>query len=114
MGKSARIRTLTEAPSTPTNPTDEPWNPAAPTSANPQTPKTYPIRMVLADYTEGERANSTIGTKDQRALISVNPALDLRDASGTLITGADEYAIITIRPLEPGPVIVLYEAQVRA
>ncbi|MGY2048908.1 hypothetical protein [Methylobacterium sp. JK268] len=77
-------------------------------------PSAYPCTLAVIDYDERDRDGTLIRQQDRRALIAagglaIEPtdADQLRDASG------DVYAIVTIKPLAPAGMVVMYDVQVR-
>ena len=86
----------------------DPWNPGSGAVTD------YPVVFVLLDYAARDRDGTLIRQNDQQALIRagglpVEPtdADQLVDASGL------SFEIVAMRPLAPGGVALLYQAQVR-
>lgn len=76
-------------------------------------PTDHPCTLVVLDYTEEERASSLIAQTDRKVLIG-SASLDIEPTTAdALVIDGDEHQIVDVRPLAPGPVTVLWQAQVR-
>lgn len=76
-------------------------------------PVDYPCTLVVLDYTAQERAGSLIEQTDRKVLIAAKGLAIEPTNDDALVVGGDEYQIVTVMPLAPGPVSVLWEAQAR-
>lgn len=101
-GQSGYLRKTTAGTGT------DPWNTGSGTVTD------YPVRFVLVDYAERDRDGTLVQVNDRQAIIAVGAltveateADKLVDASGTV------FEIVAMRPLSPGGVVLLYQAQVR-
>ena len=76
-------------------------------------PTDHPCTLVVLDYSEEERAGSLIAQTDRKVLIAT-AGLDIEPTpEDALLIGTDEHQIVAVMPLAPGPVRVLWQAQVR-
>ncbi|KNY21589.1 hypothetical protein [Methylobacterium sp. ARG-1] len=76
-------------------------------------PTDHPCTLVVLDYSEQERASSLIEQTDRKVLIA-RAGLDIEPTNDdALVIGGEEFQIITVMPLAPGPVTVLWTAQAR-
>lgn len=76
-------------------------------------PADFPCTLVIVDYTQQERAGSLIEQTDRKALIATKGLTIEPTNDDALVVGGDEYQIVSVMPLAPGAVTVLWEAQVR-
>lgn len=76
-------------------------------------PQDFPATLVIVDYSEQERNGTLVRQTDRKALIATKGLMIEPTNSDLLVVDGDEYAIINVMPLKPGPIVVLYEAQVR-
>lgn len=86
----------------------DPWNPGSGSVTD------YPIMFVLDEYAERDRDGTLIRQSDSRAYIRAGGLpVDATDADRLVDSQGREFEIVTMRPLEPGGVTLLYECQVR-
>ena len=80
------------------------WNPT-------QTDTDHDCTLVVLDYSLRERESTLIGATDRRVLISTDGLTITPTNADKLVIGSTVHEIVRIMPLEPGPTIVLWEAQ---
>jgi len=86
----------------------DPWNTGAGTVTD------YPIRFVLVDYAERDRDGTLVQVNDQQAIIAVGSlAVEATEADKLVDSSGNVFEVIAMRPLSPGGVVLLYQAQVR-
>lgn len=84
-----------------------PWNPAA-------APETdFPITFVLTDYSMKDKSGSLVQMTDKKAYISTEGVSISPNAGDQLVTENELFSIVSINPLAPGGMTLLWEAQVR-
>ena len=100
IGQYGKDATLTK-PGTPTGPE---WNPT------PGTPTDYTVKLVETGYSLTNRDATLIERGDKMLLIeaAVEPALE-----DSITVDGSVLRLIDVQPLNPGGVVLLYEAQAR-
>lgn len=91
-----------------TNDPGTPWDPGDDT----ETVTDYACTLVVVDYSQMERAGGLVGMTDRKVLISTEGLAVVPLASDLLMIDGTAHEIKVLMPLEPGPMVVLYEAQV--
>jgi hypothetical protein len=101
-GQSGYLRRTTAGTGT------DPWNTGAGTVTD------YPVRFVLVDYAERDRDGTLVQVNDQQAIIAVGSlAIEATEADKLVDATGNVFEVITMRPLSPGGVVLLYQAQIR-
>lgn len=88
-------------------------NDLTPDPRAPTAPIDYACTLVVLDYSEQERASSLIEQTDRKVLISTKGLTIKPTNDDALVIGADVLQIVSVMPLAPGPVTVLWKAQAR-
>jgi hypothetical protein len=85
----------------------DPWEPGAGTDTD------HSVQLAVIDYTSRDRDGTLIQQSDRRVLISAQGLAITPTSGDQVVIGGQAYAIIDVKPLEPGGTVVMYEAQVR-
>jgi hypothetical protein len=88
-------------------------NGLTPDSGAPTDSSDFTCTLVVLDYSEEERASSLIEQTDRKVLISTKGLTIEPTNDDALVVGADVLQIVSVMPLAPGPVTVLWKAQAR-
>ena len=102
------------------NPVDvaEPWRAADPAGAN---IVSLTVLGVFIEYEKEDFDGSLVRRGDKRVLVAAKDTEDVRTGTenilvedfDTLLDGAEIWKIITVEVIEPGPLRVMYDLQVR-
>lgn len=79
-----------------------------------QTNTDHACTVVVLDYSHAERAGTSVQSKDRKVLVSTDGLSIEPTPADKFILGAVVYEIVTVKPLNPGGTVVLYELQARA
>lgn len=104
-GMAAKIRRLTARTG------GEEWNPASQSGG---VPKDYDCTVVIADYTNTERAGTLIEETDRRAIISAQGLCVCPAVGDKLVVCGKEHPIKALSPVSPAGTVVLYDARIGA
>lgn len=77
-------------------------------------PSDHPCRGVVLSYDSKEIDGTLIRTNDRKVYISVAGLDIVPTASDLLNSGGEVMSILSVKPLAPGDVTVLYEIQARS
>lgn len=83
-----------------------------PTSGT-QTTTNYSVTLVETDYTRAEIAGGLVERGDKKLLLSTDGLTVTPALSDKIVMNSVVYAIIDIKPINPGGTVLLYEIQAR-
>lgn len=96
----------------------EPWRAADPVGAN---IVSLPVLGAFIEYEKEDFDGSLVRRGDKRVLVAAKDTEDVRTGTenidvedfDTLLDGAEVWKIITVEVIEPGPLRIMYDLQVR-
>jgi hypothetical protein len=87
--------------------TGDPWNPTQGSATD------YPIKVLFTDYAQSERDGTLVKQTDKRAYVSTEGGIT-PTTSDDLVSEGVVYEIVSVNPLRPATVTLLFEVQVRS
>lgn len=79
----------------------------------PSTPTDYAANMVLLEYSNRERDGTRILANDKKVLVSTEGLSVSPAPQDQLVINGATYSAVTVKPLMPGPTVLLWEVQAR-
>ncbi|BAQ18315.1 hypothetical protein [Methyloceanibacter caenitepidi] len=104
-GQAGAIRRVTGS-----NDPGTPWDPSDDT----ETTTDYDCTLVVLEYGKMEVDGTLILATDRKVLVSTAGMTVEPLVSDKLVIGSDVYEIVTVKPLNPGGTVLLWEVQARA
>lgn len=87
--------------------TGDPWNPTF------GPPTDIPCKLVEWEYTAFEVDGTLIRADDRKLLVSTEGVTEALAQADQIVVGGKALAIISVKPLSPGGVVLLWQIQAR-